>query len=85
MSLFDVIDDALFDIHWHFTVERDVNKSMKRFGDTMDKAIKVLDDIADGSEDSKIKNLVEKLPPIDPVIEENKQPDTHFKKLRWMK
>ena len=39
MSLIDFIEDKIFDIHWYFTVERDFNKSLKEFNDTMDEAI----------------------------------------------
>lgn len=46
MSLFDVIEDKVFDVHWYFTTERPIRKSMKRFGDTMDQAIAILNEAA---------------------------------------
>lgn len=52
MGLFDVIEDKIFDIHWHFTVERDARKSMKRFSDTMDKAITTLNEVVDKTPDT---------------------------------
>lgn len=53
MSLFDWIDGKLFDIHWHFTEERELRKSQEQFVDTMDQAIETLNAIVAGTSDSE--------------------------------
>lgn len=44
MGLVDKLDEFLFDIQWKYTVEKPVEKELKKIGDTIDEAVRVLED-----------------------------------------
>ena len=44
MRLAEILDDAVFELHWYFTVERQYKKELKKFEKSLDHAVEVLDE-----------------------------------------
>ena len=44
MRLAEILDDAVFELHWYFTVERQYKKELKKFEKSLGHAVEVLDE-----------------------------------------
>ena len=61
MSILDKIGEKVFDINWYFEYERPIKRSLKKFNETMDEAIAVLDEAANLKHCKTLESFIKEL------------------------